>query len=113
MLKHSPKNLIFIPQKKRNERQSRRISKMFRLPFLISQQKQLFDQSSFTIQVSLGVFHSNGNESRLILIFAALTFISLIFQYKILYAKYVDFLDKLKEVKKNPHFFRLCLACLA
>jgi hypothetical protein len=96
MLKHSPKKLNFIPQKKRNERQSRRISKMFRLPFLISQQKQLFDQSSFTIQMSLGVFHSKGNESRLI--FAALTFISLIFQYEILYAKYVDILDKLKEV---------------
>jgi hypothetical protein len=29
----------------------------------------------------------------------ALTFISLIFRYEILYAKYVDLLDKLKEVK--------------
>jgi hypothetical protein len=54
----------FIPQKKRNERQNRRISKIFRPPFLISQQKRLFDQNSFTIQMSLGVFMSNENESR-------------------------------------------------
>jgi hypothetical protein len=48
----------------------------------------------------VGVFQSNGNESRKIFIFAALTFISLIFRYEILYAKYVDLLDKLREVKK-------------
>jgi hypothetical protein len=36
--------------------------------------------------------------------FAALTFISLIFRYEILYAKYVDLLDKLKEVKKSQFF---------
>jgi hypothetical protein len=103
MLKHSSEKLNFIPKKKRNERLSRRKSKNFRLPFLISQQKRLFDQNSFTIQMSLGVFMSkisHGNERRKILIFAALTFISLIFLYEILYAKYVDLLDKLKEVKK-------------
>jgi hypothetical protein len=33
-----------------------------------------------------------------------LTFISLIFRYEILYAKYVDLFDKLKEVK-NSQFF--------
>jgi hypothetical protein len=49
MLKHSPEKLNFIPKYKRNERQSRRTSKIFRLPFLISQQKRLFDQSSSTI----------------------------------------------------------------
>jgi hypothetical protein len=54
--------------------------------------------------MSLGVFQSNENESRKILIFAALTFILLIFWYEILYAKYVDLLDKLKEVIKS-HFF--------
>jgi uncharacterized protein YlbG (UPF0298 family) len=58
----------------------------------------------FTIQMSLEVFQSNGNESRKILIFAALTFISLISRYGILYAKYVDLLDKVREVKKNPIF---------
>jgi hypothetical protein len=51
--------------------------------------------------MSLGVFQSNGNESRKVLILAALTFISLIFWYEILYAS----LDKLKEVKKIPIFF--------
>jgi hypothetical protein len=35
---------------------------------------------------------------------AALTFISLIFRYEILYAKYLDLLDKLKEVKKSQYF---------
>jgi hypothetical protein len=34
----------------------------------------------------------------------ALTFISLIFRYEILYAKYVDLLDKLKEGKKSQFF---------
>jgi hypothetical protein len=71
-----------------------------------SQQKRLFDQNSFTIQMSLVVFQSNGNASRKIWIFAALTFISLIFWHEILYGKYVDLFDKLKEVKKSP-FFRL------
>jgi hypothetical protein len=33
-----------------------------------------------------------------------LTFISLIFRYAISYAKYVDLLDKLKEVKKSQFF---------
>jgi hypothetical protein len=109
MLKHSSEKLIFIPKKKRNERQSRRKSKIFRLPFLFSQQKRLFGQNSFTIQMSLAVFESkisHGNGSHKILIFAALTFISLIFWYEILFAKYVDLLDRLKEVKKSP-FFRL------
>jgi uncharacterized protein YlbG (UPF0298 family) len=57
--------------------------------------------------MSLGVFQSkisHGNESRKILLFAALTFISLIFRYEILYAKYVDLLDKLREVKKSEFF---------
>jgi uncharacterized protein YlbG (UPF0298 family) len=54
--------------------------------------------------MSLGVFQSNGNESRKIFIFAALTFISLIFRYEILYAIYVELLDKLKEVKKSQFF---------
>jgi hypothetical protein len=70
MLKHSSEKLNFIPKKKQNERQSRRKSKVFRLSFLISQQKRLFDQSSFTIQMSLGVFQSktsHENESRQIL----------------------------------------------
>jgi hypothetical protein len=58
MLKHSSEKLIFIPKKKRNERQSRRKSKNFRLPFLIFQQKRFFDQNFFTIQMSLGVFMS-------------------------------------------------------
>jgi uncharacterized protein YlbG (UPF0298 family) len=60
--------------------------------------------------MSLGVFQSkisHENESRKILLFTALTFISLIFRYEILYAKYVDLLDKLKEVK-NTNSFRLC-----
>jgi nucleoside recognition membrane protein YjiH len=52
-------------------------------------------------------YKSNGNESRKILIFAALTFISLIFRYEILYAKYADLLDKLKKVK-YPFFSTLC-----
>jgi hypothetical protein len=78
MLKNSSEKLNFIPKKKQNERKSRRKSKTFRLPFLISQQKRLFDQNSFTIQMSLGVFQSNGNESRKILILPALTFTSLI-----------------------------------
>jgi hypothetical protein len=82
MLKHSQEKLNFIPKKKRNERQSRRTSKIVRLPFLISQQKQLFDQSSFTIQMSLGVFQSNGNESHKIFIFAALTLFRLFFGMK-------------------------------
>jgi hypothetical protein len=107
VLTHSSEKLNFIPQKKRNERQSRRISKMFRLPFLISQQKRLFDQNSFTIQMSLEIFQSNGNESRKLLIFVALTFISLIFRYEFLYAKYVDLLDKLREVKKSLFFSTL------
>jgi hypothetical protein len=67
MLKHSSEKLNFIPKKKLNERQSRRKSKIFRLPFFISQQKRLFDQSSFIIQMSLGVLMSkisHGNESR-------------------------------------------------
>jgi hypothetical protein len=67
MLKHFSENLNFIPKKKRNELQSRKKSKVFRLPFLIFQQKRLFDKSSFTIQMSLGVFQSkicHGNESR-------------------------------------------------
>jgi hypothetical protein len=71
VLKHSSEKLNFIPKKKRNERKSRRKSKVFRLPFLISQQKRLFDQSSFTIQMSLGVYQSkisHGNESRKILL---------------------------------------------
>jgi hypothetical protein len=68
-----------------------------------------FDQNSFTIQMSLGVIQSNGNESRKILIFAALTFISRIFRYEILFAKYVNLLDKLKEVKKSPFFFECAL----
>jgi hypothetical protein len=38
----------------------------------------------------------------------ALTFISLIFRYEILYAKYVDLLDKLKKVK-NSQFFSTVL----
>jgi hypothetical protein len=87
--------LIFIPEKKRN---------VFRLPFLISQQKRLFDQSSFTIQMSLGVFQSeisHENESRIISLLTALTFISLIFRYEILHAKYMG---KLKEVKKSQFF---------
>jgi uncharacterized protein YlbG (UPF0298 family) len=104
MLKHSSEKLNFIPKKKRNERQSRRKSKIFRLPFLIYQQKRLFEQSSFTIQMSLGVFQSNGHESRKIFIFTDLTFISLIFRYEVLYAKYVDLLHKLKEVKKVQFF---------
>jgi hypothetical protein len=70
--------------------------------------EKTFDQNSFTIQMSLGVIQSNENESRKILIFAALTFISRIFRYKILFAKYVDLLDKLKEVKKSPFFFFEC-----
>jgi hypothetical protein len=41
----------------------------------------------------------HGNESRKILIFAALTFISHTFRYEILYAKSVDLLYKPKEVK--------------
>jgi hypothetical protein len=69
----------FQTEKKRNERKF----KIFRLPFFISQQKRLFDQNSFKIQISLGVFQSNENESRKILIFAALTFISFIFRYEI------------------------------
>jgi hypothetical protein len=103
MLKHSPEKLNFIPKQKQNERQSRRSSKTFRPSFLISQLKRLFYQSSSIRQMSLGVFQSNGNESRKIFIFAALTFISLIFRYEILFAKYVDvdLLDKLKEVKKS------------
>jgi hypothetical protein len=107
MLKHSSEKLNLIPKKKRNERQSRKKSKTFRLPFLISQQKRLFDQNSFAKQMSLGGFQSKisyGNESCKILIFAALTFISLIFRYEILYAKYVDLLDKLKVIKKSPFF---------
>jgi hypothetical protein len=93
--------------KKRNERQNRRKFKIFQLPFLISQQKRIFDQNSFTIQMSLGVFQnkiSHENESHKILIFVALTFISLIFRKEILYAKYVDLLDKLEEFKKSPLF---------
>jgi hypothetical protein len=46
-------------------------SKVFRLPFLISQQKRLFDQNSFTIQMSLEVFQSkisHENESHKILL---------------------------------------------
>jgi hypothetical protein len=85
MLKHSSEKLNFILKKKRYERQSRRKSKVFRLPFLISQQKRLFDQNSFTIQMSLGVFmskNSHENESREIFIFPALTFISLFFGIK-------------------------------
>jgi hypothetical protein len=104
MHKYFSEKLNFIPKKKRNELQSRRKSKTFRLPFLNTQQKRLFDQNSFTIQMSLGVYQSNRNESRKILIFAALTFISLIFRYEILFAKYVDLLDKLKEVKKSQFF---------
>jgi hypothetical protein len=49
---------------------------------------------------------SHETESRKILLFAALPFISLIFWYEILYAKYVDLLDKLKEFK-NLNFFEL------
>jgi hypothetical protein len=56
----------------------------------------------------LGVFQSNGNESRKIFIFAALAFISVIFRYEILYGKYVDLLDKLKEVKKSQFFSTVC-----
>jgi hypothetical protein len=93
MLKHSSEKLNSLPKKKAKERQSRRKSKVFRLPLLIShQQKRIFDQSSFTIQMSLGDFLSkifHGNESRKILLFAADVF-SLIFRNKILYAKYVD-----------------------
>jgi hypothetical protein len=66
--------------------------------------------ASFLIEVLLqyrcrwGFFQSNGKESRKIFIFAALTFISLIFRFEILYAKYVDLLDKLEEVKKSNFF---------
>jgi hypothetical protein len=49
MLKHSSEKLNIIPKKKWNESESRRKSKTIRLTFLISQQKRLFDQSSFTI----------------------------------------------------------------
>jgi hypothetical protein len=82
ILKHFSVKLNFIPQKKRNDRQSRRKSKIFWLSFLISQQKRFFDQNSSTIQMSLGVFQSKENESRKILIFTALTFISLFFGMK-------------------------------
>jgi hypothetical protein len=75
-------------------------SKVFRIPFLISQQNRLFDQNSFTIQMLLGIFQSkisHGNESRITVIIVALPFISLNFRYEILYAKYVDSLEKLKK----------------
>jgi hypothetical protein len=58
--------------------------------------------------MSLGVFQSkiyHGNESRKIWLFAAMTFISLIFHYEILNAKYVEV--------KNPNFFRLCSVYLS
>jgi hypothetical protein len=57
--------------------------------------------------MSLGIFQSkisHGNESRKILLIVALTFISFIFRYEILYAKYLDLLDNPKEVK-NPFFY--------
>jgi hypothetical protein len=57
MLKHFSEKLNFITKKKWKERQSRRKSKICRLPFLISQQKRVFDQNSFTIQMSLRVFY--------------------------------------------------------
>jgi hypothetical protein len=94
--KHSSEKLNLIPKKKQNERQSRKNSNNFRLSFLVSHQKRLFDQISFTIQMALGIFQrkiSHDNESRIICIFAALTFISLIYGYEILYAKNVDLLD--------------------
>jgi hypothetical protein len=61
--------------------------------------------------MSLEVFQSkifHENESRKILIFAALTFISLIFRYEILHAKY-DLSDKIKEVKKSLFFDCACI----
>jgi hypothetical protein len=67
----------------------------------------IFWSKFFKIQISLGVFHSkisHGNESHKIWLFAALTLISLIFRYEILYAKYVDLLDKLRAVKKSQFF---------
>jgi uncharacterized protein YlbG (UPF0298 family) len=42
-----------------------------------------------------------------ILIYPALTFISLMFRYEILYAKYVELSDKLKEIKKCNFFIEL------
>jgi hypothetical protein len=90
MLKHSSEKLIFLPKKKRNERQSRRKSKVFRLPFLVSQQKQLFDQSSFTIQMSLEVFQSKIFMEMKAAKFA-LTIISLIFRYEIAKGRMCDF----------------------
>jgi hypothetical protein len=72
MLKNSSEKLNFIPNKKRNKRQSHWKSKIFRLPFLITQKKRFFDQNSFTIQVSLGVFMSKISHG--ILVFAVGTF---------------------------------------
>jgi hypothetical protein len=90
MLKHSLEKLKSIPKKKRSECQSRRKSK--KNPASIPHFPRLFDQNYFTIQMSLGGFKSkisHGSESRKIWIFAALTFISFIFRYEILYAKYI------------------------
>jgi hypothetical protein len=89
-----------IPQKSK----FRRKSKVFRLPFQISQQKRLFDQSSFTIQMSLGVFQNkiaHGNESCKILLRRLFRFI---FGMKFYLPNNVDLLDKLKEVKKFQFF---------
>jgi hypothetical protein len=78
-------------------------SKIFRLPFLISQQKRLFDQSSFTIQMSLGFFKAKFPMEMKAAKFCFDVYFAY-FRYEILYAKYVDLLDKLKEVK-NSQFF--------
>jgi hypothetical protein len=97
MLKNSSKKINFIP--KNPKFPSFHSSFPSRNDFLI----KVF----FTIQMSLGVFMSkisHRNESHKILIFAALTFISLIFRDEISYAKYVALLDKLKDVKKSPFF---------
>jgi hypothetical protein len=58
---------------------------------------------SITIQMSLGFFIAKFSKEMKPANFA-LTFILLIFRYKILYAKYVDLLDKLKEVEKSQFF---------
>jgi hypothetical protein len=100
MLKHSSEKLNLIPKNKRNEHHSRSKFKISRLLSLVSQQKRLFDQSSFTIQMSLGVFQgkiSHGNESRNFFILAVLTVISPIF--------------KLKDVKKSQCFSTVHFRC--
>jgi hypothetical protein len=103
MLKYSSEKLNFTPKKVRNERQSRRQSKVFRLPFLISQQKRLFDQSSFTIQMSLGFFRAKFPMEVKAAKFCFDIYFAF-FRYEILYAKYVDLSDKLNKVKKSQFF---------